>query len=1055
MKRLAINRLATFGTLLTLIPVSVAQSTAPTTQQSNVSGVKRTADQTVIERRSTQGNASDETRHVAKPQQTVTFPGLPETPATDTAAEAKNPAVDTRPLWNLFNARRYDELAQRIEVLKKYYPAWQAPTELLAFVTIRKAVQTRNPEEILAAYRKWPPFFSCKRIGNLWALADAEARMGNADERFAIYRRILSSCSNEDDRLATLSRAVEEGLPDQVESLVSAEASRISRSKPSKVHQDLHYRFYTKWLYDSLSGEVWETANHAADAIGQEALARKDAGAVATIGWLSFKQNNAGAAIPWFRASLGWSPKADTALGLALSLRGTGDTDSAYRIASRFQEDAQLISLRRDILDERIRSAYDAGRFGDVINLVEEDARLGPLRPSVLSLHAWASYQKGDEKAAASIFEGLYRETRDASSAVGLIFALMRLQRYRYVLDLSTTLPGALTAILQPEQNASLDVQEKPIVALASVTDPRDMRYVFFSSWLYDAMQAQDFKMADWVMRQIQEDIPKKHSASLDAEIGWVEFDIDNYGDATSWFMTAVADAPANWPGAEDASYGLALAQMKAGDTNGAAATARAWVERSARLRRLYGDVVTGQAQRAYDSGDYKRSLEVVRLAGQSLGPERDLQMLESWNYYQLGELRQAESGFEALYRAQPDEQSASGLAYALQRLGDLPRLQQIAQSNPGTLKLLADKIVGEDYYNRGYFLRALRVAPKQFPDLNGITSPVLVSGFTTWSTSGSLGTSRLTGISETNQAQVILGPQRFTFGVDVLRLDAGGAAMLFHGLQPAIGWSKEADVSPFLRLGLTPLNGEVSPTVTGEIGTTVAYRRSKLTTSLYRQPVTQSLLSFTGIRDSTTGVSFGRVVETGAKIDLYRQLSPHWEADLGSAIGERTGQHVANNEHFSGSVALNYSINASQFKYLTIGPAYQYETFERNLSSFTIGNGGYYSPKWFHKAGMAMNFHTPESRRSILKGTAFFGLQTARENIASATGTNGQIALQAANLVCSHWTLQGNLSYVNSPQFHSVAIAFQLSFNLQPKRKLFSADLWAPTTSMSTTSVR
>src|SRR5207247_4483096 len=163
---------------------------------------------------------------------------------------------------------------------------------------------------------------------------------------------------------------------------------------------------------------------------------------------------------------------------------------------------------------------------------------------------------------------------------------------------------------------------------------------------------------------------------SLDAEIGWLEFDIDNYGDATSWFMTAVADAPANWPGAEDASYGLALAQMKAGDTNGAAATARAWVERSARLRRLYGDVVTGQAQRAYDSGDYKRSLEVVRLAGQSLGPERDLQMLESWNYYQLGEVRQAESGFEALYRAQPDEQKTARCRSHAHCLGRIPSVE-------------------------------------------------------------------------------------------------------------------------------------------------------------------------------------------------------------------------------------------------------------------------------------------------------------------------------------------------------------------------------------------
>ncbi len=1089
MKRLGAGAMVALGAVLTLTSVTRAQEVNSTgAPQSNLSVVRKGVNGAVTTKTSSQSNmtkagsglSSGETRRTAKQQENVTFPGLPH---PRPSAKIQPPKLDTRPLWALLRLRRYGALESRLELLKKYYPGWQPPADLAALLMIDRAAQTKNDRQMLAAYARWPQYFSCQRIGNLWKLADAGTRLGRADDSFSVYKKILATCTDEDDRLVTLSRTVEQFPPRKVEGLLAAETSRASGPKAARAYNDIRCRFYTKWLYASVNAAEWTAAEHAAHAIGPAVKARGDATAAAAIGWMDFKQNKSAAALPWFKASLAWNPKADTALGLALSLRALGKFDAVYEIASRFPHDQRLLALRQGILAQRAGSAYLAGEYAKVLNLVAKSARLGPLRPDVALFDGWAHYQKGDAAAAEAIFARLYRQSRDAPPAAGLIFSLIRLKRYRRAMDLAARFPGALTAILEPEKGLKLKTTKAPVRGLGATTVPPDTRYLFFSAWLDDATNARRYKTADWIVQKIEGDIRAKHSDRLNAGIGWVEINVKKYA-AAAWFKEALADASPNWPGAEDAAYGLALAQLKAGDYDAAVATAQAWSGRFARLKQFYGEVLMEHARKAYGARDYKQSLKLARRAEAALPSRRDPKALASWNYYHLGELAQAESGFEALYRAQPDQQSASGLAYALQRMGDLDKLQRITQELGGPLRSLATDIVAQQDYNTDRFLRAASLAPKQFPDLQGIASPTFGSGFTQWSTSGSPGTSRLTGMAETTQAQAIVGLQRFTLDLDVMQLDAGAitpaqtintvgsvgpgkparfspTTSLADGIEPMIGWSREGDsVSPFLQVGLTPLNGEVPSTVIGKAGASLLYGQTTATVDLIRRPITQSLLSFTGIRDPATGVAFGQVVESGGESNLFHQFSRNWGGTIAGRIGELTGQHVANNRDLSGSVGLDYSLNPEPFKYLSLGPSYQYESFQRNLSGFTFGNGGYYSPQWFHRIGLAANFQTRDSRRFVVKGTTFVGWQTATEDAAPlfplhnngaftpatpSTGPNDFVALQGAYLLSSHWTLQGNVSYLASPQYNFLALGFQLRFSFEPREKLLSTDLWPP----------
>ena len=1038
--------------------------------------------------------AEPESKAVAEPQPNLSIPGLPHAAPeseTSTAGPAQQFPIDTRPLWQLLRLHQYDALQQHIAVLKKYYPGWQPPGDLLHYLevglaqrAIDRATAAKNAAGVLAAYKRWPQVFDCQPIAHMWKLADAERAPGHADRSVLDYRDIFSTSSKEDDRPATLSRVVEQFPPQQVAPLVVAEANRASKAKAAKAYAEIRYRFYSKWLYAAAGQSHWPAAEQAAKAIEPDIKARKDANAAATIGWMELKQNKPALAQPWFDASFGWSPKPDTALGLALSLRALGKADLALAVASRFPHDAKLIALRQDILANAVSTSYIAGHYGKVLHLVAESTKLGPLRPDVDLFRAWAYYQKGDAVAAAPIFDRLYRQNRGAPAALGVIFSAIRLKHYRQTMALANQYPGALTAILEPEKGIKLKTAKQAVVRLGATTVPPDTRYVFFSAWLYDAMTAAHYKTADWIVQKIQNDIRAKHSDRLEASVGWVEVNVKKYGAAAAWFKDALSDASPNWPGAEDAAYGLALAQMKNGDYDAAAATAKAWSNRSARLKQFYGEVLMEHARSTYGAGHYTQSLKLARLAQGALPGRRDPKMLEAWDNYHLGQYSTAERIFEALYRAQPDQESASGLAFTLQRMGELDKLTHIAQEVPGPLRGLATSVVAEQEYNSGQFLHAARRAPEKFPMLAGITAPAAGAGFEWWSKSGASGTSRLSGEIATAQAQIIRDYDRFTVALNVINLNAGGIARaqevntlgsvsatkrarfaattsLRNSVMPVIGWSREGAISPFAEIGATPLNGQAPSTIIGKLGLGFTVAGTQVTATAFRHPVTESILSLTGIVDPATGTTFGRVVESGGSVSLFHQFGAHWGVALSGSFGERTGLHVETNRHLSGSASFDYSLSPLPFKYISVGPSYQYENFQHNLSGFTFGNGGYYSPQRFHKIGMAVNFQTLDARRFVVKGSAFAGWQTAFQDRAplfplaptsaftaatTGSGPNYYLSTDAIYRLSSHWALQGDVSYQRSPQYNSVVVGVQLRFNFGARTKLLSTDLWAPT---------
>lgn len=147
------------------------------------------------------------------------------------------------------------------------------------------------------------------------------------------------------------------------------------------------------------------------------------------------------------------------------------------------------------------------------------------------------------------------------------------------------------------------------------------------------------------------------------------------------------------------------------------------------------------------------------------------------------------------------------------------------------------------------------------------------------------------------------------------------------------------------LDIGNTPTGGEFTRLVGGVEWMPKLSRNSSLDLKAERRAVTDSLLSYVGAKDKTTGESWGAVTRNGVSAQYA------WDNDL-VGLYARLGFDTWIGEN----VPTNHSVNALAGSYLRLfrtteselkmGVNVNYMDFDRNLSNYTLGQGGYFSPQ-------------------------------------------------------------------------------------------------------------
>ena len=155
--------------------------------------------------------------------------------------------------------------------------------------------------------------------------------------------------------------------------------------------------------------------------------------------------------------------------------------------------------------------------------------------------------------------------------------------------------------------------------------------------------------------------------------------------------------------------------------------------------------------------------------------------------------------------------------------------------------------------------------------------------------------------------------------------------------------------------IGTTPQGFSVQDVVGGLkwFGSSQAYTYSL---DVAKRPVTSSLLSYAGVTDPVSGEVWGGVRSSGADMRLsYENGSVDASVSMGYHVLD--GRNVLTNTQLELRPELGWSLVQDADMRLSTGLIYTYWKFREDLSYYTFGHGGYYSPQSYHSIALPLRW--------------------------------------------------------------------------------------------------
>lgn len=314
-------------------------------------------------------------------------------------------AVDEGPLWQLYETGDYAAVRERIASIRQERPDWTPPAKLMALIEVNEA---RSGSEAAAAKGDWPAVvamlqdkpeaLSCANIDNLWRLAEAQARSGDAAGAMAGYTRIITTCPEADHRFATLQKAKLLVPAAELERLVALEKARTSTpeqqarldallTKPAAAPSGKATRQAAGTATCAVGPDIariYRPDLTVADAraVADQVMLRRDGAAARKIGWIFLASGDAQEALPWFRRGQDWAPGAESAKGLAMALAALVRTEELDALAAAHP------AIVAEARSAAIAGAMERGDRAAVLRLTERSSD-----PAELLMRSWTLMQ--------------------------------------------------------------------------------------------------------------------------------------------------------------------------------------------------------------------------------------------------------------------------------------------------------------------------------------------------------------------------------------------------------------------------------------------------------------------------------------------------------------------------------------------------------------------------------------------------------------------------------------------------------------------------------------
>lgn len=502
--------------------------------------------------------------------------------------------------------------------------------------------------------------------------------------------------------------------------------------------------------------------------------------------------------------------------------------------------------------------------------------------------------------------------------------------------------------------------------------------------------------------------------AAVATMLGWQWLEGGDPASAALWFGRARAWAPES----EEAMRGAAYAAL--------------------RERRFEDALAAAQALP-----------EAIEAKGTLL---REAQSGIAWTDLRLGRRDAAEARFATLYRAGRDRESAQGLlaANSLRTRIDA----DLAQTEPLATLLLAER--GESAFRARRFLEAGHADPARYGDVGaaGARQAALLGAWRE-KTGADTGEGLRTRTAPAVEVSARISPEAALGArVERIALEAGPHRANITESRLTLRWERELAVSA--SLGAATAADGLKAHAIGGVEASLSPAWGQATLALSREPVRESLWSHAG-RAAPGQPAAGRVARTGATARVLNlQMSP-WSAGLSLKIAHLDGVNVQSNRHVGADAAVGYDLALPGFAYSALSATVGIERYRHNLSRFTFGHGGYFSPQRFRRAGLAFDFMTEEGGPWMVRGRVAAGRFDKVESDAPVfplapdgtflpgnrdRGHDGSLQIAGAIRLSPHWQLGAGFARSLSPQFAEKLAYVQLRGHLEPRRGVVSADL-------------
>ena len=536
----------------------------------------------------------------------------------------------------------------------------------------------------------------------------------------------------------------------------------------------------------------------------------------------------------------------------------------------------------------------------------------------------------------------------------------------------------------------------------------------------------------------------------------WQQYDLKNYDFADALF-SLVNDNEGRY---------LSLSAQSSDTAKQSAFDLACSVNTEVFIRRCADGLASRQAQ-FYDTRRYKQSIE----SGEALARLRPLsvdeQALIGWAAKEIQDTTTATAAFERVLAKTPTDAVIANELVTINQ-DDEATLNRLALRYSAVKSILQERTTRNAWPRKQFWLAY------QNRDARGVTAQTkdglsAVYGINTRSRSGSEGLgnfdvlSQYIGIGSGYENwlwQVSLDYKQFYsgspqvgdwFGNDQL----SGAFSGISGFEDK-GLRAEAhyqapDFNFYANLEYAMFDQPVGAKVTGQISATKFLTSTTVAATLFRKAKEDSLLSQTGTFNADHAKPWGYVIESGIRGLVAHAVADNWSVAGTAQVSRLEGEQVADNSALSLRGDVSYDIAtmiSPMLDYWRVGPFLSYTSYDKNLSGFTVGNGGYFSPSQFVSIGGYSELLTLEALNWQVKLRSSLALSrveqdddlrfpiggafpTADENAtlgeSSDTGLSGNFMAEGQYRINHNWIVAGYIGKAFAVEYQAFEAGIQI----------------------------